>query len=233
MYERKSWIETVSEQTESLFILVLLFIWSPGVFLQDFFFVTTALYVASWPESLNKYRHVSRIFRWFQATWITRCPLLLLDTRMPYGALSIGSKEHLDPSGACSFYNEGEAQQVRNLVHWYICTIYFSTWTLHYVVSCFSLHIPFMFYSKFSSVGYTLGLSVTTSQQNLLIPGVFLCLDYWANRRLKNHDCRSISNRDCCSVTLHCSSAIITLSLADSSSHFYFKLHSVNSVISV
>ncbi|CAL5055390.1 unnamed protein product [Urochloa decumbens] len=56
-----------------------------------------------------------------KATWITRCPLLLLDTRMPYGALNIGCKEHLDPAGTGSFYNEGEAdmvtQQVLNLVH--------------------------------------------------------------------------------------------------------------------
>ncbi|CAO1939656.1 unnamed protein product [Urochloa humidicola] len=56
-----------------------------------------------------------------KATWITRCPLLLLDTRMPYGALNIGCKEHLDPAGTGSFYNDGEAdivtQQVLNLVH--------------------------------------------------------------------------------------------------------------------
>ncbi|CAO2047821.1 unnamed protein product [Urochloa humidicola] len=56
-----------------------------------------------------------------KATWITRCPLLLLDTRMPYGALNICCKEHLDPAGTGSFYNEGEAdivtQQVLNLVH--------------------------------------------------------------------------------------------------------------------
>ncbi|CAN6274772.1 unnamed protein product [Urochloa humidicola] len=57
----------------------------------------------------------------YEANWITRCPLLLLDTRMPYGALNIGCKEHLDPAGTGSFYNEGEAdivtQQVLNLVH--------------------------------------------------------------------------------------------------------------------
>uniref|UniRef100_A0A0A8YSR3 DNA2/NAM7 helicase-like C-terminal domain-containing protein n=1 Tax=Arundo donax TaxID=35708 RepID=A0A0A8YSR3_ARUDO len=56
-----------------------------------------------------------------KATWITRCPLLLLDTRVPYGALNIGCKEHLDPAGTGSFYNEGEAdivtQHVLNLVH--------------------------------------------------------------------------------------------------------------------
>ncbi|KAL2545642.1 P-loop containing nucleoside triphosphate hydrolase superfamily protein [Forsythia ovata] len=45
-------------------------------------------------------------------TWITQCPLLLLDTRMPYGSLSIGCEEQLDPTGTGSFYNEGEADIV-------------------------------------------------------------------------------------------------------------------------
>lgn len=45
-------------------------------------------------------------------TWITQCPLLLLDTRMPYGSLSVGCGEHLDPAGTGSFYNEGEADIV-------------------------------------------------------------------------------------------------------------------------
>ncbi|XP_043696328.1 DNA-binding protein SMUBP-2 [Telopea speciosissima] len=45
-------------------------------------------------------------------TWITLCPLLLLDTRMPYGSLSVGCEEHLDPAGTGSFYNEGEADIV-------------------------------------------------------------------------------------------------------------------------
>lgn len=45
-------------------------------------------------------------------TWITQCPLLLLDTRMPYGSLSVGCQEHLDPAGTGSFYNEGEADIV-------------------------------------------------------------------------------------------------------------------------
>lgn len=47
-----------------------------------------------------------------QATWITQCPLLLLDTRMQYGSLSAGCEEHLDPAGTGSFYNEGEADIV-------------------------------------------------------------------------------------------------------------------------
>lgn len=47
-----------------------------------------------------------------QPTWITQCPLLLLDTRMPYGSLSIGCEEHLDPAGTGSLYNEGEADIV-------------------------------------------------------------------------------------------------------------------------
>lgn len=42
-------------------------------------------------------------------TWITQCPLLLLDTRMPYGFLSVGCEEQMDPAGTGSFYNEGEA----------------------------------------------------------------------------------------------------------------------------
>ncbi|XP_052195926.1 uncharacterized protein LOC127803596 [Diospyros lotus] len=54
-------------------------------------------------------------------TWITQCPLLLLDTRMPYGSLSIGCEEHLDPAGTGSFYNEGEAdivvQHVLSLIY--------------------------------------------------------------------------------------------------------------------
>ncbi|KAK2638511.1 hypothetical protein Ddye_026306 [Dipteronia dyeriana] len=45
-------------------------------------------------------------------TWITQCPLLLLDTRMPYGSLSVDCEEHLDPAGTGSFYNEGEAEIV-------------------------------------------------------------------------------------------------------------------------
>ncbi|XP_015869738.3 uncharacterized protein LOC107407034 isoform X1 [Ziziphus jujuba] len=45
-------------------------------------------------------------------TWITQCPLLLLDTRMPYGSLSVGCEEHLDLAGTGSFYNEGEVDIV-------------------------------------------------------------------------------------------------------------------------
>ncbi|XP_030532997.1 DNA-binding protein SMUBP-2 [Rhodamnia argentea] len=45
-------------------------------------------------------------------TWMTQCPLLLLDTRRPYGSLSAGCEEHLDPTGTGSFYNEGEADIV-------------------------------------------------------------------------------------------------------------------------
>ncbi|XP_006647757.2 DNA-binding protein SMUBP-2-like [Oryza brachyantha] len=56
-----------------------------------------------------------------KATWITRCPLLLLDTRMPYGALDTGCGEQIDLAGTGSFYNDGEAdtvtQHVLNLVH--------------------------------------------------------------------------------------------------------------------
>ncbi|KAE8669015.1 P-loop containing nucleoside triphosphate hydrolases superfamily protein isoform 2 [Hibiscus syriacus] len=45
-------------------------------------------------------------------TWITQCPLLFLDTRMPYGSLSVGCEEHLDLAGTGSFFNEGEADIV-------------------------------------------------------------------------------------------------------------------------
>lgn len=48
----------------------------------------------------------------FQATWITQCALLLLDTRMPYGSLNIDCEESLDPAGSGSFYNNGEADIV-------------------------------------------------------------------------------------------------------------------------
>ncbi|KAK6117495.1 hypothetical protein DH2020_048773 [Rehmannia glutinosa] len=47
-----------------------------------------------------------------KSTWITQCPLLLLDTRMPFGSLSVGCEEQLDPAGTGSFYNEGEADIV-------------------------------------------------------------------------------------------------------------------------
>lgn len=56
-----------------------------------------------------------------KATWITQCPLLLLDTRMPYGSLSVGCEEHLDPAGTGSFYNEGEADIVVDHVFSLLC----------------------------------------------------------------------------------------------------------------
>jgi hypothetical protein len=53
--------------------------------------------------------------------WATQYPLLLLDTRMPYGSLSLGCEEHLDPADTGSFYNDGEAdivvQHVFNLLY--------------------------------------------------------------------------------------------------------------------
>ncbi|XP_047337454.1 DNA-binding protein SMUBP-2 isoform X2 [Impatiens glandulifera] len=54
-------------------------------------------------------------------TWITQCPLLLLDTRKQHGSLSIGCEERLDPAGTGSFYNEGEADIV---VEHVACLIY-------------------------------------------------------------------------------------------------------------
>lgn len=47
-----------------------------------------------------------------QATPLTRVPMLLLDTRLPYGSLIAGCEERLDPAGTGSFYNEGEADIV-------------------------------------------------------------------------------------------------------------------------
>lgn len=54
-------------------------------------------------------------------TWITQCPLLLLDTRLRYGSLSVGCEEHLDPAGTGSLYNEGEAEIVVQHVFSLIC----------------------------------------------------------------------------------------------------------------
>ena len=63
-----------------------------------------------------------------QPTWITQCPLLLLDTRMSYGSLSVGCEEHLDPAGTGSLYNEGEAdivvQHVYSLIYSGKCSLY-------------------------------------------------------------------------------------------------------------
>jgi len=64
--------------------------------------------------------HLLVDFPFILAMWTTQCPLLLLDTRMPYGSISLGYEEHLDPIGIGSFYNEGEAnivvQHVRSLI---------------------------------------------------------------------------------------------------------------------
>ncbi|KAJ3672174.1 hypothetical protein LUZ60_006895 [Juncus effusus] len=45
-------------------------------------------------------------------TKITQSPLILLDTRMPYGSLYVGCEEQMDPAGTGSFYNDGEAEIV-------------------------------------------------------------------------------------------------------------------------
>lgn len=78
---------------------------------------------------------------------------------MPYGDLNIGCKEHLDPAGTGSFYNEGEAdivtQQVLNLVH---CGIYtpFTLYlnTAHCCTMLFFAYSFHVLYSYFSPVGY-------------------------------------------------------------------------------
>eukprot|EP00250_Pteridium_aquilinum_P011366 c20015_g1_i1 orf=369-3419(-) len=51
-----------------------------------------------------------------KASWITKTPLLLLDTRLPFGSLIPGCEECLDPAGTGSFFNEGEADIVMNHV---------------------------------------------------------------------------------------------------------------------
>ncbi|KAG0616875.1 hypothetical protein M758_5G148200 [Ceratodon purpureus] len=43
---------------------------------------------------------------------ITKVPMLLLDTRLPFGSLIPGCEERLDPAGTGSFFNEGEADIV-------------------------------------------------------------------------------------------------------------------------
>ncbi|KAH6769396.1 P-loop containing nucleoside triphosphate hydrolases superfamily protein [Perilla frutescens var. frutescens] len=63
-------------------------------------------------SSANVASHLLSDSPWVKPTWITQCPLLLLDTRMPYGSLSVGCEEQLDPAGTGSFYNDGEADIV-------------------------------------------------------------------------------------------------------------------------
>lgn len=70
------------------------------------------MYGGSLTSSLTVSSHLLVDSPFVQPTWITQCPLLLLDTRMPYGSLSLGCEEHLDPAGTGSFYNEGEADIV-------------------------------------------------------------------------------------------------------------------------
>ncbi|KAI5080557.1 hypothetical protein GOP47_0003740 [Adiantum capillus-veneris] len=49
-------------------------------------------------------------------SWTTQTPLLLLDTRLPFGSLASGCEECLDPAGTGSYFNEGEADAVMNHV---------------------------------------------------------------------------------------------------------------------
>ncbi|MCO5607722.1 hypothetical protein L7F22_061921 [Adiantum nelumboides] len=49
-------------------------------------------------------------------SWTTQTPLLLLDTRLPFGNLASGCEECLDPAGTGSYFNEGEADVVMNHV---------------------------------------------------------------------------------------------------------------------
>ncbi|CAK9171537.1 unnamed protein product [Ilex paraguariensis] len=70
------------------------------------------MYGGTLKSSLTVSSHLLVDSPFVKRTWITLCPLLLLDTRMPYGSLSVGCEEHLDPAGTGSFYNEGEADIV-------------------------------------------------------------------------------------------------------------------------
>nr|POF16083.1 dna-binding protein smubp-2 [Quercus suber] len=79
------------------------------------------MYGGSLKSSSTVFSHLLVDSPFVMPTWITQCPLLLLDTRMPYGSLSVGCEEHLDPAGTGSFYNEGEAdivvQHVYSLIY--------------------------------------------------------------------------------------------------------------------
>lgn len=70
------------------------------------------MYGGSLKSSSSVFSHILVDSPFVKPAWITQCPLLLLDTRMPYGSLSVGCEEHLDPAGTGSFYNEGEADIV-------------------------------------------------------------------------------------------------------------------------
>ncbi|CBI26414.3 unnamed protein product, partial [Vitis vinifera] len=70
------------------------------------------MYGGSLKSSSSVFSHLLVDSPFVKPAWITQCPLLLLDTRMPYGSLSVGCEEHLDPAGTGSFYNEGEADIV-------------------------------------------------------------------------------------------------------------------------
>ncbi|CAA6669483.1 unnamed protein product [Spirodela intermedia] len=79
------------------------------------------MYSGSLQSSLTVATHLLIDSPFVKANWMTQCPLLLLDTRMTYGSLSVGCEEHLDPAGTGSFYNEGEAdivvQHVLSLIY--------------------------------------------------------------------------------------------------------------------
>lgn len=67
------------------------------------------MYEGTLTSSQTVFSHLLVDSPYVMPTWITQCPLLLLDTRMPYGSLSVGCEEYLDPAGTGSYYNEGEA----------------------------------------------------------------------------------------------------------------------------
>lgn len=62
---------------------------------------------------------------------------------MPYGSLSLGCEEHLDPAGTGSFYNDGEAdivvQHVFNLLY---SGMSFCLFPLSVIFNLFNIRMP-------------------------------------------------------------------------------------------
>jgi hypothetical protein len=71
---------------------------------------------------------------------------------MPYGSLSVGCEEHLDPAGTGSFYNEGEAdivvQHVSSLIFsgkMLITRAYKLTANVFQHFHCYQIELKFVF----------------------------------------------------------------------------------------
>lgn len=127
LWKRQLDIELSRINPRGLLLIVVLFIWNMCTPCPGTFFINASIWVdfiLVLHCKLDLFSSLKKLIYctfWFQATWITRCPLLLLDTRMPYGALDTGCGEQIDLAGTGSFYNDGEAdivtQHVLNLVH--------------------------------------------------------------------------------------------------------------------